>query len=157
VRSLLDKSFLVLFFKKELLLLFLLALPVATAAAASPTGDWFTEHRDGVITIAPCGNAMCGEISGVSTFAAGGGPPRSWNGASQCHLGIIHDMRLGADGIYNGTITDPRNGDVYQAELWAAADGTLRLRGYIAIPLLGSTQTWTRFTGKLGADCHFSR
>jgi uncharacterized protein (DUF2147 family) len=139
---------------------FLLAVPLVSATgrnpALSPTGDWFTEGRDGVITIAPCGDAMCGEISGVSTFAADGGPPRASNGASECHLRIIHNMRLGDDGIYNGTITDPRDGDVYQAELWRAADGTLRLRGYIAIPLLGSTQTWTRFAGKRSKDCHFS-
>ncbi len=122
--------------------------------ALNPAGDWFTEGRGGVITIAPCGDAMCGAISGFAQFAADGTPPRAWNGASECHLRIIHNMHLGTDGIYNGTITDPRNGDVYQAKFWRAADGTLRLRGYILVPLLGSTQTWTPFTGRRSPDCH---
>jgi uncharacterized protein (DUF2147 family) len=135
----------------------ILAFPAfAGAAPTSVTGDWFTEKKDGVVTVAPCGDAMCGEISGIGDFGPDGAPPRDSAGASQCHLRIIRDMRPAGDGTLHGTVTDPRDGDVYQAKLWAAADGTLRLRGYIAMPLFGSTQTWTRFTGKRQPDCHFS-
>jgi uncharacterized protein (DUF2147 family) len=128
----------------------------AQPAAISPEGDWLTQDRDGVISIARCGAAMCGEISGVSSFRADGSPPRASNGASECHLRIVRDMVPGDDGRLHGTITDPRDGDVYQAEMWAAADGTLRLRGYILLPLLGQTQTWTRFAGSRSNDCHYS-
>jgi hypothetical protein len=31
----------------------------------------------------------------------------------------------------------------------------MRLRGYIAIELLGSTQTWPKFRGSIAPDCHF--
>ena len=65
-------------------------------------------------------------------------------------------MRAGDDGKLHGTVTDPHDGDVYHATLWVADDGNLHLRGYIGIPLLGSTQTWTHFTGTLRPDCHFS-
>jgi uncharacterized protein (DUF2147 family) len=122
----------------------------------STEGDWLTQGRDGVISIARCGPAMCGEISGVSTFRADGSAARASNGGSECHLRIVRDMRPGSDGRLHGVITDPRDGDVYQAEMWAADDGTLRLRGYILLPLLGQTQTWTRFTGSRSDDCHFS-
>jgi uncharacterized protein (DUF2147 family) len=157
---------LVLFFKKERasflkkgskkLLLLGLAAPLLLAAGPDVTGDWLTEKSDGVITIAPCGGAICGEITGVSDWKPDGSPPRDSTGAPECHLRIIRNMVPGDDGRLHGTITDPRDGDVYQAELWRGDDGTLRLRGYIGLPLLGSTQTWTRFTGKRQPDCHFS-
>ncbi len=139
-----------------------LALPWVAVAAppsgpqAAVAGDWLTEKKDGVITVAPCGDAICGEISGIGNFGPGGAAPHDSKGASECHLRIVRDMRPGDDGILRGTVTDPRDGDVYHAKLWVAADGTLRLRGYIGTPLLGSTQTWTHFTGKRQPDCHFS-
>jgi uncharacterized protein (DUF2147 family) len=139
----------------------LLSLPAVAQAAPPPspqaavTGNWFTEKKDGVITVAPCGDAICGEISGIGNFGPNGAPPRDSKGASECHLRIVRDMHPGDDGKLHGTVTDPRDGDVYHATLWVA-DGNLHLRGYIGVPLLGSTQTWTHFTGTLHPDCHFS-
>jgi uncharacterized protein (DUF2147 family) len=139
-----------------------LALPERAHAAPPPAteaavvGDWLTEKKDGVVTIAPCGDAICGEISGILHFGPDGAPPHDSTGVSECHLRIIRDMRPGDDGILHGTVTDPHDGDVYHAKLRVAPDGTLRLRGYIALPLFGSTQTWTHFSGKLQPDCHFS-
>jgi uncharacterized protein (DUF2147 family) len=129
---------------------------MAAAPQPNPVGDWYTENQDGVITIAPCGAALCGDISGVKDFQPDGAPPRDSSGASECHLRIVRDMVPGEDNRLHGTITDPRNGSVYHAEMWLDPDGTLRLRGYLGIPLLGSTQTWTHFTGKRTPDCHFS-
>ena len=41
----------------------------------------------------------------------------------------------------------------YDSEDFWFRDGHLLLRGYVLLPLLGQTQTWTRYTGKLAADC----
>jgi uncharacterized protein (DUF2147 family) len=142
--------------KKQKTFALLSFLLVAADKPSTVTGDWLTQDEDGVVTITACGDAICGEISGVSGFRADGAPPRDSTGASECHLRIIHAMRPNSDGKLAGTITDPRDGDVYQALIWRGVDGSLRLRGYIAIPLLGMTQTWTRFTGTRTADCHFS-
>ena len=59
----------------------------------------------------------------------------------------------GATARAPGQITDPRNGDRYQAELWVDDSGDLHLRGFIGIPLLGSTQVWRKYTGQLTAEC----
>lgn len=119
---------------------------------ADPSGDWLVEDRDGVITMARCGDAWCGTITGVNSFPEGGLRARS--GEPQCQLTIVR-MRPGDDNRLHGTIRDPRNDSNYDAQMWLAEDGTLRLRGYVGIPLLGSTQTWTRFTGTRTKDCHF--
>lgn len=43
----------------------------------------------------------------------------------------------------NGKVLDPHNGRVYNAKITVAPDGqTLKMRGYIGIPLLGRTQIW---------------
>jgi len=58
-----------------------------------------------------------------------------------------------ADGTWLGEVTDPRDGATYQAKLWVDRSGNLHLRGFIGIPLLGSTQVWRPFAGRLTAEC----
>lgn len=49
------------------------------------------------------------------------------------------------DGVWSGgTVYDPDNGKTYRGTLELAADGSLEVRGYIGIPLLGRTTTWQR-------------
>jgi uncharacterized protein (DUF2147 family) len=137
-------------------LLALLAAGPALAMAADPAGDWFTEDRRGVIHIGPCGAAYCGSIVGISDWGPDGSPPKDVTGKSECQLQIIRDMKPGDDGRRHGTVTDPGDGKVYQAQLWVDESGILRLRGYIGLPMFGSTQHWSHFTGKRQPDCHFS-
>ncbi len=133
--------------------------PVRTAVrtpdhAASLLGAWMTEDRQGVIRIEPCGDAFCGRVVGISDFPPGG--LRDVHGAPQCQLVIIHGLRPTEDGRRAGTITNPDDGRTYSALTWVGPDGVLRLRGYVGLPLLGSTQHWPRFSGRLTADCHFT-
>jgi uncharacterized protein (DUF2147 family) len=76
-------------------------------------------------------------------------------GRSQCGLTIITNEKPDTDGTWLGEVTDPRDGGKYQAKLWVDAAGNLNLRGFIGIPLLGATQTWHKFTGRLTAECRF--
>ncbi len=134
-----------------------------TAAAAQPPviaetrGDWLTEDHRGVVRIAPCGNAICGTIIAQSDFRPDGSSMLDPQGRPQCHLAIIRDMVVGDDGRLHGTVTDPRDGTTYHAELWRGDDGALRLRGYVGVPLFGSTQRWERYTGTVQPDCHFRK
>ena len=130
--------------------------PAWAVTDADPTGDWFTEDHAGVIHVGPCGPIYCGAVVGISTWQKNGAPPTDTEGHSQCQLVIIRDMKLGDDGRRHGTVTNPLDGRVYDAELWVDND-VLHLRGYIGISLLGSTQHWERFHGTRQADCHFSK
>lgn len=45
----------------------------------------------------------------------------------------------------NGQVLDPKNGKIYNCNLRVAKNGqTLKVRGYIGLPLLGRSQTWER-------------
>lgn len=61
-------------------------------------------------------------------------------------LEIIRGMKSDGDNKYGGgTILDPRDGNIYDAEMKLSPDGqTLIVRGYLAISLLGRNQYWTR-------------
>jgi len=135
----------------------LFLLLTAAAPLPDPSGDWFTEDKRGIITIAPCGDSLCGAITGISDWDAKGQGPRDVHGTPECQLRFIHDMKPADDNRRHGTVTDPTDGKIYQAQLWLSDDGVLNLRGYIGLPILGSTQHWTRFTGKRTPDCHFTK
>jgi len=60
-------------------------------------------------------------------------------------LNIIRGMKRNGAEYTNGTILDPRDGDLYSAMMTLTPDGqTLVVRGYLGISLLGKNQYWTR-------------
>jgi uncharacterized protein (DUF2147 family) len=132
-----------------------LALSAAAASAApdgNPIGLWSTENGHGVIAIGQCEDALCGRIVGIDR-APQDPMPTDVYGRSQCGLTIITNEKPESDGTWLGQITDPRDGNTYQAKLWLDESGDLHLRGFIGIPLLGSTQVWHKYTGQLTAEC----
>ncbi|HEY1979465.1 MAG TPA: DUF2147 domain-containing protein [Xanthobacteraceae bacterium] len=61
-------------------------------------------------------------------------------------LEIVRGMKPEGEAKFgDGTILDPRDGKIYHATMKISPDGgTLTVRGYIGIELLGQNQYWTR-------------
>jgi len=62
-------------------------------------------------------------------------------------LGLVLVKGMKRDGLKyeGGTILDPRDGSVYNAQMQVSPDGQkLFVRGYLGLPILGQTQTWLR-------------
>jgi uncharacterized protein (DUF2147 family) len=127
-------------------------VPAQAAGPAAVTGMWATEDGHGVIAIEACGDALCGRIVGIAR-PPGTPIPRDVRGISQCGLTILTNEKPTGDGAWLGEITDPRDGTTYGAKIWLDRSGNLRVRGFLGIPLLGQTQTWHRFTGRLTTAC----
>ena len=139
---------------RKLSLPIVLLLAAADVADPAILGNWLTESGHGVIEIARCEDAICGRIVGIDR-APGQPMPTDFIGRSQCGLTIISEVAQAESEAWYGRIIDPRDGATYHAKLWLDDDGRLNLRGYIGIPLLGSTQVWSRFTGRITEDCRY--
>jgi uncharacterized protein (DUF2147 family) len=57
---------------------------------------------------------------------------------------IMWNLRF-EDGEYiDGYCYNPRDGNTYRVKMKVIGPSTLHMRGYLAIPLLGQSQDWTR-------------
>lgn len=125
------------------------ALAAAGAEARSPTvlGYW-REPGGSVIRIAPCDHRLCVEIAGLST----GNHPLidRRNPDPRLRNRPLCGLRIGAGFVEvdpqharNGHLYDPRSGRTYSGQMTAEGN-SLRLRGYVGLPMFGRTQTWVR-------------
>jgi uncharacterized protein (DUF2147 family) len=130
---------------------------IATAVADGPPleGLWLTQDRGGVVRISPCESGLCGWIVGLD-LAPGEAPERDVQGRSHCGLPLITAVQQTGPNEWQGSITNPRDGKTYSARLLLDDAGRLELRGYVLVPLFGSTQIWTRYQGGIAADCRMT-
>jgi uncharacterized protein (DUF2147 family) len=137
-----------------LLLAALLIAGHSAAAATDISGWWLTQGGDGVIQISRCGAGYCGRIVGMSqALGPDGSVLRDNKGRPKCGLTILTVAGESNAGKWDGHITDPDNGEVYDSELSVDEQGQLHLRGYVLTPLLGQTQVWTKYSGTIEASC----
>jgi uncharacterized protein (DUF2147 family) len=61
-------------------------------------------------------------------------------------LGLVFLRNFHAEGEdwVGGTVVDPENGKEYQGKIWTVGKDSLRMRGFIGMPLLGRTAEWVR-------------
>lgn len=125
--------------KKFLMIAASLVAFATSAAAEEAVGVWQTEVDDGAyahITIAPCGNAVCGVIS--RTFNADGEYQSENIGKT-----LVIDMVPQGGGAYEGQVWRPSNNKMYIGKMDVSGNA-LRLRGCVAGGLLCSSQNWAR-------------
>lgn len=130
-----------------------LGATMSTAGAASPVGVWQTGGGKSHIEIYKCGSDMCGKIVWLkSPNGADGKPARDRHNPdaskrNQPVLGlqILSGLKPSSKNEWkSGRIYDPENGKTFGAQMTLASDGTLKIRGYEGMPMLGETRTWTR-------------
>src|SRR6266581_8451049 len=124
-----------------------------SAAADSLVGKWNTvDDKSGKtkseVQLYEEGGKLFGKIVGLTEPNDDKGKPKTCTkctGADKDKpiVGLVIVKGLGADGAHwkGGTILDPDDGKVYNAELWVE-DGKLKVRGYLGF--FYRTQTWVK-------------
>lgn len=110
-------------------------------------GYWLTENKKAIVKTRVCGKKICGDMVWISNpVDAAGKAKLGANGKPLCGTQLIGDIALGND----GWILDPRSGDKYSAAISVMSDKAIKVRGYLGIKLLGSSQVWTRVADDRG-------
>lgn len=138
----------------------LLASP---AIAADVYGVWLTESKSAHVEIYRCPEAARGPVCGrvvrlLDPKGADGKPVKpedavdhrnpdsNLRGRKTLQMVFLYDFKptSTANSFEDGAIYSAEDGKTYKANLSLQTDGTLRLRGYVGMPMLGKTQIWTR-------------
>lgn len=124
------------------------------AKAPDPSGLWLTENKRAAIRVEKCGASICGKIAWI---IPGGmtrdtkNPDASMRNRSLCNLEILSGFtqNTGNAKVWEGgKIYKADEGGIYRATVSAISDNELYVRGYIGLPLLGKSQTWSRVSEK---------
>lgn len=128
-----------------------LMLVASTAFAEDILGLWDTGESH--VEIYSCEELLCGRIAKLDEPLDEDGnakldknnPEPALQSRPILGMDLIAGFsRAGKRKWEDGTIYDPRDGKTYKCVIKLQRDGTLKVRGYVGIPLLGKTVVWTR-------------
>ncbi|MBI1207874.1 MAG: DUF2147 domain-containing protein [Azospirillum sp.] len=140
------------------------AMAAATTSAASPLGVWLTEDNQGAVEIFACGDKLCGRLVWIDESEpppGAVGPPVDLHNPDPalrqrplCGLVILQNFVPSEDKLnHEGTIYNPEDGQTYSARFMLENNSTLKLRGYVLLPLLGRSQHWRRAPAEFSERC----
>lgn len=141
-----------------LCILFLLSSIKANGTSLPEISDihglWIENGKQKVaVWIENCEDQLCGRIFWLKKpFYADGkpkldshNPDEALRNTPRCGLKILDGFSPAKNNTWNGgKIYNPSDGRTYSSTIHLAEDGTLKVRGYIGIPLFGKTTKWQR-------------
>ena len=135
------------------LLFALLSAAPAAAQSPTPTGLWLHANGRIRVEIVPCGDRLCGKLVWFKWPNDLAGQPlvdlknadAKLRGRPLLGLTVVQGLRRTGENTWaDGWIYNPDDGVDYRATMSIQADGALRVRAYVLLPLLGKTFVWTR-------------
>lgn len=145
----------------HLLLSFLFFIPSVVVADPDPDilGFWYTQDRDGIIQIYKCDQYICGRFHWLKPGKEGEvsrdkeNPDPARRNTPLCNMQFMGDFIMEDPQHYNhGWIYNPDDGQTYGAQMTLVDHNTLDLHGYVFLPLLGASRTWTRTDAALSCN-----
>jgi uncharacterized protein (DUF2147 family) len=144
-----------------LLLASALASPAPGASVHAVTDDvrgLWVDHRENdkrkvAIWVDDCNGLLCGSIYWQKKPLTASGRPKhdrhnpdtALRDRPLCGLTILTGFRRAQEGTWNaGQIYNPGDGQTYSSTLQLERDGSLRIHGYVGLPLFGKVVEWVR-------------
>ena len=112
-------------------------------------GIWFNEEKDGKVKVYKEDGKFYGKIvwrddlPGTSPYDDKNPDPELQK-RKKVGLIILKDFVYGKEKWEDGTIYDPKSGKTYSCIIKLEDDGSLYVRGYVGISLIGRTTYWTK-------------
>jgi uncharacterized protein (DUF2147 family) len=137
--------------------------PARADAPPSAIGFWVTQDHGGVVEVMPCDRGLCGQIVGLRTDLPRDedrkdvkNPDPARRGEPLCGLRLMGGLepdKSDPTAWKNGWVYDPESGSTYSARIKLDGPDTMKLRGYIGLPMFGRSETWTRESGESRNRC----
>lgn len=122
-------------------------------------GQWFTSEKDARIEIFRVNGRYNGKVvwEKESTYPEGDpesgkpthdrkNPDVTKRGQPLLGLTLLADFEYaGGNSWTHGAVYNPEDGNTYRTRLSLTPEGTLKVRGYLGISLIGRTVVWTRY------------
>lgn len=127
-------------------------LSVALADGVPPIdGTWLSGDGDGWIEITRVGDGLSGVIKGSPNASDERpdldekNPDPALRDRPLTGLQLFSGFSYAGDGRWTGgSIYDPNSGKTYRCIVTWVDANTLKVRGYVGVPMLGRTETWSR-------------
>ncbi len=141
------------FFFGLLLVSLIVTGPVFAAEADTVIGEWYTKDSKALVQIYKQGDVYNGKIVWLkepknedgSAKLDTNNPDEAQRGQPIIGLNLVKGFTYkGKNKWADGTIYDPDNGKTYKCKMNLSDNGTLKVRGFIGVALIGRTQVWTR-------------
>jgi uncharacterized protein (DUF2147 family) len=130
----------------------MISLANVSVASDAIEGVWITSDGDGLIEFQLQDEQLTGVIAGSVSDPNRTKPARyddlnpdpSLRQRPLLGLAIVTNLVSSGSNEWKGQIYDPNTGKTYKCTITLVDANTLKLRGYIGLPLLGKTRMWTR-------------
>ena len=131
----------------------MLAATSAIAQSSTPVGVWLHDNKRIEIEITPCGQSLCGKLvwfkrpndAQGSPLVDLQNPDPALRTRQLLGLTVLDGLhRTGENTWEGGNIYNPDDGITYTASMSMQDDGSLQVRAYVLMPMLGKTFIWTR-------------
>jgi uncharacterized protein (DUF2147 family) len=134
----------------------IVSLTVPVTDADVILGTWYNGEKDAKIEVYKCNDQFCGKIIWLKNPIEDGHPKLDKHNPDEMlqkrglmGLNILSGFSYTGDSTWeDGDIYNPRDGKTYSCYLKLLDDGSLKVRGFIGISLIGKTQYWTRPEGQ---------
>tara|TARA_Y100000590_G_scaffold456233_1_gene606434 strand:- start:2228 stop:2680 length:453 start_codon:yes stop_codon:yes gene_type:complete len=131
----------------------LLSVSYSFADDSKILGEWIPEEKDAVYEFYKCGEAICAKVKSLNEPLNAEGKPKldTQNEDESLRTRPILGLQF-LKGLVqkkknkwvNGTVYNARDGKTYTALMKLKKDGTLEVRGYIGVSLIGKSTYFTR-------------
>ena len=138
-------------YRSAVLLVLAFLIAAASADEDQIVGTWLSGDGDGWIEIARHVEGITGRIAGSPnndperSRVDDRNPDPALRDRELIGLNLFSGFKFDGDDRWtDGWIYDPNRGKTYRCIITVIDDDTLKVRGYVGVPMIGRTEIWTR-------------